>query len=73
MKPGTPLLQAGRLLDQVCERIWHRHYSLKTEEAYLYPVRFFIPWSAGQGGAMLHPRDMGATKAFQESPALLNL
>ena len=73
MKPGAPLLQSGRLLDQVCERIRHLHYSLKTEKAYLYQIRFFIRRSTGQRGAMRHPRDMGATKAFQESPALLNL
>jgi len=36
MKPGTPLLQSTRLLDQVRERIRYLHYSLKTEKAYLY-------------------------------------
>ena len=55
MKPGTPLLQSTRLLDQVRERIRYMHYSLKTEKAYLYWIRFFIRWSATQGG-MRHPR-----------------
>ena len=73
MKPGAPLLQSGRLLDQVCERIWNRHYSLMTEKAYLQQMRFFIPWSAVQRGAMPNQREMGTTKAFQESPILLNL
>ena len=43
MKPGAPPLQSARLLDQVRERIRHLHYSLKTEKAYLYWIRFFHP------------------------------
>jgi integron integrase len=35
------------------------HYSLSTEQVYVYWVRFFIRWS-GNGSAMRHPRDMGA-------------
>jgi len=50
MKPGTPVLQSTRLLDQVRERIRYMHYSLKTEKAYLYWARFFIRWSATQPG-----------------------
>lgn len=61
MKPGTPPLQSTRLLDQVRERIRYLHYSLKTEKAYLYWIRFFIRWSAAQGSGMRHPRDMGAS------------
>ena len=59
MKPGTPPLQSTRLLDQVRERIRYLHYSLSTEQTYLYWVRFFIRWS-GRGGTMRHPRDIGA-------------
>ena len=59
MKPGTPPLQSARLLDQVRERVRYMHYSLKTEKAYLYWVRFFVRWSATQPGGMRHPRDMG--------------
>ena len=58
MKPGAPPLQSARLLDQVRERIRYLHYSLKTEKAYLYWVRFFIRWSATKPGGMRHPRDM---------------
>jgi len=54
----VPPLVSKRLLDQVRERIRYLHYSLKTEKAYLYWVRFFVLWSAQQGG-MRHPRDMG--------------
>jgi len=35
MKPGTPVLQSTHLLNQVRERIWCLHYSLKTEKARL--------------------------------------
>ena len=58
MKRGTPPLQLVRLLDQVRERIRYLNYSLKTEKAYLYWIRFFIRWSATQPGGMRHPRDM---------------
>ena len=59
MKPGTPPLKSARLLDQVKERVRYLHYSLKTEKAYLYWIRFFIRWSATQPGGMRHPRDIG--------------
>ena len=60
MKPGAPPLHSACLLDQVRERLRYLHYSLKTEKAYLYWIRFFILWSAAQGADMRHPRDMGA-------------
>ena len=59
MKPGAPSLQSSRLLDQVRERIRYAHYSLRTEKAYHYWIRFFILWSATQPGGMRHPREMG--------------
>ncbi len=62
MKPGTPPLRSARLLDQVRERVRYMHYSLKTEKAYLYWVRFFIRWGATQPGGMRHPRDMGVAE-----------
>ncbi|MFN8955301.1 MAG: integron integrase [Burkholderiales bacterium] len=58
MKPGAPSLQSTRLLDQVRERVRYMHYSLKTEKAYLYWIRFFIRWSATQSGGMRHPREL---------------
>ena len=57
-KVVKPALTSTRLLDQVRERIRYLHYSLKTEKAYLYWARFFVLWSAKNGG-MRHPRDMG--------------
>ncbi len=59
MKPGKPVLQSVRLLDQLLERVRSMHYSLSTEKAYVHGVRFFIRWQ-GRGGEMRHPRDMGA-------------
>lgn len=36
MKPATsPVLRAARLLSQIHERICNKHYSLRTEHAYL--------------------------------------
>jgi integrase len=58
MKPGDPPLLSLRLLDQVRERSRYLHYSLATEKAYLYWVRFFIRWHG-----LRHPRDMGAAEA----------
>ena len=61
MKPRAPPLQSSRLLDQVRERIRYMHYRLATEKVYLYWVRFFVRWSAGNNdGRMLHPRDIDA-------------
>lgn len=54
-KPCKPTLMSKRLLDQLRERIRYMHYSLRTEEAYVYWVRFFIRWHG-----LRHPRDMGA-------------
>ena len=44
VKPGTPALQSTRVLDQLRERIRYMHYSLSTEQVYVYWVRFFIRW-----------------------------
>ena len=40
MKPGTPSLQSTRLLDQVCEQVRYKHYSLKTVKDYFYWICF---------------------------------
>jgi integron integrase len=55
MNHRTPALHSTRLLDQVRERARYLHYSLTTEKAYLYWVRFFVRWHG-----LRHPRDMGA-------------
>ncbi len=53
----APTFQSTRLLDQLRERARYLHYSLSTEKAYLYWVRFFVRWHG-----LRHPRDMGASE-----------
>jgi integron integrase len=57
-KPGNavhrPLFQSTRLLDQIRERLRYMHYSLRTEQTYVYWVRWFIRFHA-----LRHPREMG--------------
>ena len=52
--PSLPPLQSVRLLDQMRERVRYLHYSLRTEQAYVYWVRAFV-----RHLGMRHPRDMG--------------
>ena len=57
MKPGTPPpLRSVRLL-QMPERIRYCHYSLRTEQAYLFWVRRFIRFHR-----LRHPRSMGSAE-----------
>lgn len=49
-----PVFQSTRLLDQLREQIRYLHYSLRTEEAYVYWVKKFIRFHG-----LKHPRDMG--------------
>lgn len=60
-KPCTPPNDLGprppRLLDQVRACIRYKHYSIRTEQAYVHWIRSFI---RQQG--MRHPREMGATE-----------
>lgn len=48
---------APRLLDKVRECLRYRHYSLRTEQAYVYWIRQFVRWHG-----LRHPRDMGAAE-----------
>lgn len=52
-----PPRPAPRLLDQVRQVLRYRHFSLKTEKAYVYWIRFFVRWSG-----LRHPRDLGAAE-----------
>jgi len=54
---GTSLSRVQRatwLLDQVRGRIRYKHYSLRTEHAYVQWVRMFVKWHG-----LRHPRDIG--------------
>lgn len=57
METQRPPLRSIRLLDQVRERIRYCHYSLRTEQAYVFWVRRFIRFHQ-----LRHPRQMGAAE-----------
>ena len=57
METPRPPLRSIRLLDQVRERIRYCHYSLRTEQAYVFWVRRFIRFHQ-----LRHPRQMGAAE-----------
>lgn len=48
----------------------YKHYSLKTEQAYAYWVKFFVRW-CGRSGQMRHPRDMGSAEVMDGEASLL--
>jgi integron integrase len=56
-----------RLLEALVERLRYMHYSIRTEQAYVYWVRGFVRWSG-----MRHPRDMGAAEVREYLTMLAN-
>ncbi len=56
-KTSTPVFKSTRLLDQLREQIRYLHYSLQTEDAYVYWVKKFIYFHEKQ-----HPRDIGQAR-----------
>ena len=58
-KTSTPVFKSTRLLHQLREQIRYLHYSLRTEEAYVYWVKKFIYFHQ-----LKHPRDMAQADAF---------
>jgi integron integrase len=63
MKTGTaplPPLKSVRVLDQLRERIRYLHYSIRTEEAYVYWVRAFIRFHGRR-----HPSTLGGAEVEQ--------
>ena len=63
-KPVSYIPQSPRLLDQLREVLRYKHYSLRTEEAYLYWVKFFVRWQ-GRNGQARHPSELGTTEVGQ--------
>lgn len=53
--PSNPPAAKPRLLEVVRQRIRAKHYSLRTEEAYVHWIRHFVAFHGKR-----HPRDMGA-------------
>ncbi len=49
-----------KLLDQMREVLRVKHYSLRTEEAYVQWARRFLKFHRDQAGAWKHPRELGA-------------
>lgn len=49
---ARPPLQSPRLLAQLRERLRYLHYSLRTEQSYVYWTKFFVHFLALQ-----HPRE----------------
>jgi integron integrase len=54
VRSELPPLQTARVLDQLRERVRYLHYSLRTEEAYVYWCRAFIKFHG-----LRHPRELG--------------
>ena len=52
----------SKLLDQMREVLRVKHYSLRTEEAYVQWVRRFLKFHRDRAGAWRHPRELGATE-----------
>lgn len=57
MSSGHPAAPSPRLLDRVREAIRIKHYSIRTEQAYLQWVRRFIHFHGRR-----HPRELGAAE-----------
>src|SRR5258708_6895219 len=52
-----PAARPARLLDQVRDAIRRKHYSRRTEEAYVHWIKRFIHFSGKR-----HPRELGAAE-----------
>ena len=48
MNPASYIPQSPRLLDQLREVLWCKHYSFRTEEAHVYWVNSFARSSSGE-------------------------
>ena len=62
-----PVLKAGKVLDQLRERIRYLHYSLRTEDAYVYWTRAFIRLHG-----VRHPATMGGPEVEAFLSSLVN-
>src|SRR6267143_3939396 len=52
----------AKLLDQLREVLRVKHYSLRTEEAYVLWARRFLKFHRDRAGGWKHPRELGATE-----------
>ena len=56
-KPCSLPLQSPKLLDQLREALRYKHYSIRTEQVYVYWARLFIRFHG-----LKHPKDMGGAE-----------
>ena len=67
MKSSTvflPPLTSAKVLDQLRERIRYLHYSIRTEEVYVYWVRSFIRFHGLRHPATLSPDEVARLLCF---------
>jgi hypothetical protein len=65
MVPVAYPAQSPRLLELVRESFRYKHYSLKTEETYVYWASFFVRRQK-RPGAMRQPREMGTSEVLTD-------
>lgn len=70
MVPVAYPAQSPRLLELVRESFRYKHYSLKTEETYVYWASFFVRRQK-RPGAMRQPREMGTSEVLTDEHARL--
>ena len=66
---ALPALQSAKIIEQVRERIRYLHYSIRTEESYLYWIRNFILWREGFGNLRDKPRFSKCTYGVAQTAA----
>jgi hypothetical protein len=59
---APPSPKSKKLLDQISEAIRLKHYSYRTEQAYLDWIRRFIFFHKEKNGFFQHPKDMGSAE-----------
>ena len=67
-RAGAP--RSSKLLDQVRDAIRLKHYSIRTEEAYVDWIKRFILFHKTPEGRFRHPQDMGAAEIAAFLPHL---
>jgi len=63
-KPVSYIPQPPRLVDQRREALRFNQHSLRTQEASLYWLKFFVRWY-GRSGRARHSREWGATTGVE--------
>lgn len=56
--------KSSKPLDQACDAIRLKHYSIRTEEAYVDGIKRFILFHKTPEGSFRHPKDMGQPRSL---------